>query len=501
MKKHATLAAIILALALGLRLLLAIQLPNEDDDDGRYYDQIAQNVLDGHGYSGESEAPFVPTLVRVPGYPLFLAGTYKALGRNSHGAVRALQAVADTITCLLVALLAGAWSPGEWQVERRRRAMIIAMALAAACPFTAIYVTTHLTESLAILLSTAFALAATVALRDGKVAMWCVAGLLGGAATMVRPDTALFVGGAGLTLLLVGSATNRSLRSTIARALVLTFCFAAVLAPWTIRNARVFGVLQPVAPLYANMPDEFAPRGYIKWLRTWVDDERYVSPFEDALDLGPIDVRALPQKAFDSPGERETVASLLDSYNHAPPEEPDDADEDSAGDTSGAIPDQPDSTEPPQLVRMTPQIDAGFAELARERISRRPLKYYLALPCRRAVSLWFDTHSQYYPFQGEIFPLYELDTDHHQQYWLSLFAIVTWLLTISAAAGVWVMFRSRPSRRWVLLLLLLIIPRMAFLSAQEHPEARYTVEFFPLVIAAGALSLALVRRQSKERRG
>ena len=64
---------------------------------------------------------------------------------------------------------------------------------------------------------------------------------------------------------------------------------------------------------------------------------------------------------------------------------------------------------------MTPEIDAAFARIARERISRSPLRYYLQLPFRRAISIWFDTHSQYYPFEGELTPFEDLDYEIHQQ--------------------------------------------------------------------------------------
>ena len=137
---------------------------------------------------------------------------------------------------------------------------------------------------------------------------------------------------------------------------------------------------------------------------------------------------------------------------------------------------------------MTPEIDAGFAEIARARIARRPLRYYLIVPLKRASSLWFDTHSQYYPFQGELLPLSALDTDIHQQYWLPVFAFLTFLYTGIGLAGGWLLCREKRSRRWLLLLVLLIIPRLAFLSSMENPEPRYAVEFFVFVIAAGSLS-------------
>jgi len=491
MKRRVGTAILLTLIAMSFRFWLAFSLPPDDDDDGHFYSRIAHNLLEHRGYSGEEEEPFVPTYVRVPGYPLVLAGIYAAVESDSQRAVRVVQVVVDTLTCWFIALLALAWAPREWELVKRRRAMLIAFALAASCPFTAIYVTTILTEAWANALVLALALIATLALRtnlSGTAAwLWLVVGVVGGAATMFRPDCALFAAGAGLMLVSVaasrfaGSTSEhrpRILLATTVSCIALVSGFAAVLAPWTIRNARVFGVFQPVAPPHANQPDEFAPLGYIAWLRTWVDDERYVSPVEDALDLYPIDLEKIPDSAFDSPDERERVASLLDQYNNTT--KPVVAASDAEGDASDAGP----------TVKMTPEIDAAFGEIARERIARHPLRYYFTLPLKRAASLWFDTHSQYYPFDGELFPVSDLDLETHQQYWLPFFALLTWLYTIIAAGGVWLMLKTESARRWIALLVLLIVPRLTFLSFQEHPEARYTVEFFALILAVGGVALA-----------
>jgi len=491
MKRWVLVAAMLTTVALGFRLFLALHLPNDDDDDGRFYSQIARNLIDHRGYSGEDEEPFVPTYVRVPGYPVFIAGVYWIFGRNNDTAVRIIQVVLDTLTCWLVALLAVAWVPSNYSREKRRRVMLIALALAAICPFNAIYVSTILTETWATLLVVSLLLLCTTALKSTNKAtpiIWFCAGLVGGMAAMFRPDCAIFSAAVGLMLLIAGASRIIRRRSTDDRpkltvifATTLVWCislcagFALALTPWTIRNERVFGIFQPVAPKFANMPNEFVPLGYIAWLRTWVDDERYVGPAEDTIGLYPIDIEKMPESAFDSAAEREQVQQLLDRYNNPPKPESTNEDE-----------------EPPETVlpRMTAELDSVFRDIAAQRIARHPFRYYVTLPVERAGSLWFDTHSQYYPFQGEIFPLYDLDTDHHQQYWLSLFAGLTWFYTIAGVSGAWVLWRSGSTRWWVLLLALSILPRLAFLAAQEHPEARYTVEFFPIVAAAGSQALA-----------
>jgi hypothetical protein len=507
MRKQIGIALLLTIAALSFRLFLALHLPSDDDDDGRYYALIARNVLNHDAYSGEEEEPFLPTLVRTPGYPLFLAGVYQVFGQDNNRAVRIIQAAMDTATCWLVGLLALYWSPVDWKQERCRRAMLAAFALAAVCPFTAIYVSTVLTETSTMLLVTALVLVVTLGLGSltgfRQAGAWIAAGILGGAATLFRPDSALFAGGAGLVLVLTAGfraiarprdgqevqSRGRGVARACACGLLLLLSFAAVLTPWTMRNFRVFGIFQPVAPLYANNPDEFVPVGYIGWLRTWVDDERYVVALEDGLDLQPLSIDLAPPYAFDSAEERARVAALYERYNHfvAPAAEPSEL-ADTNGDDSGSQ--QVEETEPEQFVRMTPDIDAEFAQIARERVARHPLRYYAGLPLRRAMSLWFDTHSEFYPFQGRLFPLAELDIGAHQQYWLAGFALVLLTYTLLAWGGAWVMWANADSRRWLLLVLLLIVPRLAFLCSQEHPEGRYVVEFFPFVTALGGLALS-----------
>src|ERR1041385_6268426 len=144
-KRRWILYALLLLIALGFRLFVALRLPNDDPDDGRVYSQIARNVLEQHVYSHESQAPYAPSIIRLPGYPLFLAGIYAVFGHGNNTAVRVVQAVIDTATCVLIALVAFEWAVNP---ERKHRAALITFALAAVCPFTAIYVATILTEVL-----------------------------------------------------------------------------------------------------------------------------------------------------------------------------------------------------------------------------------------------------------------------------------------------------------------------------------------------------------------
>jgi len=104
---------LLLLVALGFRLFIALRLPNDEPGDGRVYSQIARNVLSSHIYSHEPQPPYVPSIIRLPGYPLFLAAVYALFGHDNNTAVRVVQAVIDTLTCVLIALVALEWSIDE----------------------------------------------------------------------------------------------------------------------------------------------------------------------------------------------------------------------------------------------------------------------------------------------------------------------------------------------------------------------------------------------------
>jgi hypothetical protein len=545
--------ALLLMAAFSFRVAVARLLPNDAPFDGKVYSQIARNILEQHSYSHATEPPYEPSIIRLPGYPLFVAGIYAAFGHGDDMAVRIVQALLDTATCALIALLAFYWEPDE---NLKRRSSIAALAIAAVCPFTTIYVATILTETNTNLLAVAMCLTATLALRaisNGKaLLLWAATGVLAGLAVLFRPDSGLFALAIGLTLVVttllrssdVKLAQKRdevlyrfSRASYLGAVFSLAFCF--VLVPWTIRNSRVFHVFQPLAPAHAEMPGEFVPRGYLKWVRSWIDDGRYIGPVIWSLDESPIKVDNLPDRAFDSAEEKQRVAALFDKYNHPPEtpesvfvepetkpepgsseeqpkpgaspeseaepspngrpgEETDESDQDDQSDSEdeSATPEQASD----QPVEMTPEIDAGFAQIAKERIERHPVRYYVLLPIRRAFSLWFNTHSQYYPFEGDLLPIADLDYDIHQQFWLPLFAVLTLLYTVLGIAGGWFLWQRRELevRQWVLLAGLMIFLRIGFFATLENPEPRYVVEVFPFLSILGGIALTRVNGLMKK---
>ena len=534
-KKGVLVFVILLLAALVLRVCIARFLPNDDLYDGKVYAQMARNLLEVRVYSHETAAPYAPSIIRLPGYPLFLASIYFVFGHGDNAAVRIVQALVDTATCALVALLAFYWEPDS---SRKRAAAIGALILATICPFTTVYVTTILTETPTTFLMLAMCVAATFALKEKgekkAIAWWIGTGLLAGLAVLFRPDAGLFAPAIGITLVVSILFAPRdqkqrpdgkhetALRFSRASYLgaIFTLAFCLVLIPWTMRNWRVFHVFQPLAPTYAQMPGEFVPRGYYLWLRTWLDDEREIAPMLWSLYESPIEIESVPDKAFDSAQEKQRVAQLLDRYNHPHQDLPSDSpsgsfqfnenEESSATPESSPLEDEVEEEKPMEgadqpdskSVAMTPEIDSAFAQLARERISRSPLRYYLLLPVKRAANLWFNTHSQYYPFEGELFPEEGVQHTTAQQVWLPLFTALTWIYTFLAMVGCWYLWTSGEfsSRRWLLLAVLIVVLRLGFFAFRENPEPRYVVEFFPLLSVLGGIALVRVLESFKPAR-
>ena len=161
-RRDLTVFVLLLVVAFAFRFAVARYLPNNQAEDSRVYTQMARNMLEQHVYSHATEPPFQPSIIRLPGYSVFIAALYAVFGHTNDTAVRLSQALLDTFTCALVALIAWYWEPDD---KRKHATSIAALALAAVCPFTTIYVATVLSETWASLFAVTLCLLATLALK------------------------------------------------------------------------------------------------------------------------------------------------------------------------------------------------------------------------------------------------------------------------------------------------------------------------------------------------
>ncbi|HTV64504.1 MAG TPA: glycosyltransferase family 39 protein, partial [Bryocella sp.] len=241
--------------ALSLRLFFYFRFPHVTGDTLVYGD-IAKNWLD-HGIFGLTHSSGVrPTLIRLPGYPAFLALCFVLFGKEHYNAVLLVQIVVDVVTCFVVVDLA-----------RRTvsvRAARIAFLLAALCPFTANYTAAPLAETLSVFcvaVALDAAAAALIRVEQGSPAWrpWIGCGAAIACGILLRPDGGILLVALGLYLVwnMWRSPAERA-QVFWAGALVLAISLAP-LAPWTIRNWREFHRFQPLVPQSASDPDEFVP--------------------------------------------------------------------------------------------------------------------------------------------------------------------------------------------------------------------------------------------------
>ncbi len=465
-----------------LRLLFVLKFP-ANSGDTVLYEQIATNWLQHHVYGMNVQEQIVPVDLRMPGYPAFLALVYAISGAiNGHVGeaarlwVMIAQVVVDLLTCLLVAWLASLLVLIVNDRARPQRVFIAGLWLAALCPFTANYVAVPLTEVWATFFTTAALLPLCVVITRAQNRWWRrseqhwilgkdywylagLAGLLTGLCTLFRPEAPLLLVAAWLVVGAILIPQRESLRWLRTVAVMAGFC-AGPLLPWVVRNAVTLHEFQPLAPRNSNLPGELVPSGFMSWEKTWLYRFRdvYLVPWK--LNEEPIEVDEIPARAFDSPAEKERVAMMLEQYN--------------------------------QDLTLTPEEDAAFARLARERASRHRFRTFLWLPVARALTMWFTPRIELLPLSGTIFPLAQSWEDDRidQSVTLGLFLLNIFYVGLAIWGGIRLWRRAPAARGAIALLATFVLVRTAFLTTLETPEPRYVLVCYPVLLALGAQAFA-----------
>ncbi len=409
------------------------------------YGNLAKNILQGRFAITDGNGVPHETLIRLPGYPLFLAACFRLFGLDNYTAVSYVQIALELAGCLLLAGFVRRVASPTYKVGAAHWTLWIA----ALCPFTAAYAVAPLTET-----PTLFAIA---------LALWALARFVerpawGDAlaftfavcfAALLRPDGAL-VGVALAPALILELRQTTIRRGRLVRMAVV--CVVLALIPfcvWTARNWRVFHVFMPLAPRYATDPGEATNPGWQRWMKTWCLD--FVSTYDIYWNVpnGPFDLTKLPARAFDSPEQYAKTQALVAAYN------------DNGQDLS-------------------PEIDAGFTRLAEERVKAHPLRYYVWLPLGRMADMWLRPRVENL----------NIDLDwwvysHHYSETRFSWAYAGLNAAYLLLALVGLCFRPK-YWPWMVTYLLL---RSALLTTIEAPEARYTLECFPMVFALAGIGI------------
>jgi hypothetical protein len=454
-------SAAILAVAAGLALRgWLLREFFEVSGDSAVYGGLAKNLL-LHGRYALSGAggEMVPTLMRLPGYPLFLALCFRVFGMENYASAAWAQIALELLGCLLLADFAQRIAPAGWQ----HGAGLATLWLAALCPFSAIYAAEPLTEapSLFAISLALWAVGRFHSQPGWPSALWFT--FAAAFAALLRPDGVL-VGVALAPAMMAGLRRAAIPRANMARmALICVLLGLAPFAWWTWRNWQVFHVFEPLAPRYANDPGEPAYPGWQRWVKTWSLD--FVSTYEIYWNVpgGPFDVSKLPARAFDTPAERAETAALAAQY------------EDNGRD-------------------FTPDMDARFARLAGERVRAHPLRFYLCLPLGRLADMWLRPRVENLPIDLD----WWVYAHHDQETQFSWFYVgLNAFYLLLAVAGLCMRprlstprtkTRPRGPRLWPWMLAYMAL-RSALLMTLEAPEARYTLECFPMLFVLGGISL------------
>src|SRR5436305_11725704 len=92
----------ILAIAAGFLLrLYFVRRYAHIEGDSLIYGDLATNILKHHVYGFTEDARIRPTLIRLPGYPLFMAACFALFGTANYVSVLYVQLALDLGTCLL----------------------------------------------------------------------------------------------------------------------------------------------------------------------------------------------------------------------------------------------------------------------------------------------------------------------------------------------------------------------------------------------------------------
>lgn len=456
--------------------------------DALVYGEMAHHMLKQHVYGLMDAGVLKPTLIRLPGYPLFLAAVFGVFGDANYLAVVWVQVFVDLATCLLLA--------GTVRRLAGPRAGMWMLWLAALCPFTANYAAVAVAECCSIfcVALTAYGMTRWVSAWRGEIGgdaptsqgrdvghpdswlKWAaLIGIALCAAVLLRPDQGLLAAAVVPGMLWVGWRSRGGPPTSHSRdaghpvgwivpAVVASLIVVLPLCLWGVRNWRVFHVVQPLSPKYANDPGEEVPMGFFRWYKTWAIGFPATVKVYWQYDGDVISMNDLPARAFDSPEQKAATARLIAKYN----------DEQAS----------------------TPPVDAVFAQLAEQRVRAHPLRYYVELPVARLADMWFRPRIEYMKVPLDWWRLGAHPWNSLRAYALGALNVAYLLL---ACVGLWMWRRRGGVVVWSMVAFVLL--RCALLLTIDNSEDRYTMECYPVVLLLAGLAIGCWRNRTLARSG
>jgi hypothetical protein len=195
------------------------------------YDRLARSLVNGDGYRFFPET--APTLMREPGYPLFLAAVFGALGSNIDAARVGNLVLAGLIACLLPRLALRV-TPNRWVV-------LGATLLFLVHPGTIVAQSRAGFEMLFALLLLVLAFAVGYALDRGSDRAFLVAGACLGLVDLVRSTFLLFPVMIVGFMIVTGPPSKSVILAALRKGSLMAFAAILVFSPWIARNRALTG--------------------------------------------------------------------------------------------------------------------------------------------------------------------------------------------------------------------------------------------------------------------
>jgi hypothetical protein len=411
--------------------------------DGIEYFQLSQELSANHRYAHGPGEPL--TYVRLPGYPLFLsyvAVREAPVSKETH-LIRATRwnVALNLVTALLIlAMLV--------ELGQARAVGVAGGVIVLVCPIIFYLCCYGLTESLGTLLVTGELVAAIFFWKRGRYGYAAAAGVCAGLAQLVRVSSAMTLPSVVAALWLADLPVRKRLTAIV----LCGACALLVFLPWPVRNLVRFGGPHPLGAEWEDVHGNPLPPGPPVWMRSWATGAPGESYFSFQLVTGRPPT-LLPQM-YDDDVEKAKLEKLFTEVSHK---------------------------------GITPEVDAMFLELAKERAHNHPFRTWVGLPFRRLVSLW------------KPMPEWELPM---RTRWLGLpglrrtYGWIGWALYLLGFAGAVIVWRRQRNLVPVLLGGLLLSSLM-HMYLHAFPVERYLAPTLPPLLALAAVACAEALRVSR----
>jgi len=129
-------------------------------------------------------------------------------------------------------------------------------------------------------------------------------------------------------------------------------------------------------------------------------------------------------------------------------------------------------------------LTSNLLNWRKKRAKHNPIRTFIWIPTERAAAMWFTPRITLLPFSGRFWPLAESYHYNPAEFEVTLgLTLLNVLYVAMALVAVW-LFRTNPG---VLLIVVFIFLRTAFLTQLQTCEPRYVLVCFPALLAITAL--------------